>query len=230
MNNQQGMRSQNLVLRLQQIPYFNGLNESTLSEIAQAAIERRYTSGEMIFSEGEVSLGLYYLQSGWIKVVKTSIDGREQILRFVGPEEAFNELGIFAERPNSASAIALESSDVWLVPHEILVRLLNKHPEFSIQLIENLANRIAYLVGMVADLSLRPVVSRLAQLLLDEAKDNVFARPAWYTQAQFAARIGTVPDVLQRALSGLVADEIIELQRQQIRILNRPALERIASQ
>lgn len=230
MNNQQGMRSQKLMLRLQQIPYFNGLNEPTLSEIAQASIERRYASGEMIFSEGEISLGLYYVQSGWVKVIKTSIDGREHILRFVGPEEAFNELGIFAARPNSASAIALESSEVWLVPHEILVGLLNRHPEFSIRLIENLANRITYLVGMVADLSLRPVVSRLAQLLLDEAKDNVFSRPTWYTQAQFAARIGTVPDVLQRALSGLVADEIIELQRQQIRILNRPALERIASQ
>lgn len=220
---------QELADRLRQISYFNGLSRDALAELAQSAIWKRYATGEMIFLEDEPSSGLYYLQAGWVKALKLSLEGREQILRFIGPGEAFNELGIFANRPNPATAIALEPSEVWLVPQASFAQLLHHHPEFALRLMENLADRIAYLAGMVANLSLRPVISRLAQLLLDEAKDNVVSRPQWYTQSQLAARLGTVPDVVQRALSNLVTDGTIEVQRHQIRILDRPALEIVAS-
>lgn len=219
-----------LVDRLRQVPYLNGLREQALNEMADTAVLRQYSAGEVIFLENEDSSGLYFLQSGWVKVVKWSTEGREQILRFIGPDEAFNELGIFANRPTPATALALEPSQIWLVPRATLTRLLNQHPEFAQRLLENLADRIMYLVGMVANLSLRSVSSRLAQLLLDDAKDDILSRPQWYTQAQLAARLGTVPDVVQRALSGLVTDGIIEVQRHQIRILDRQALTIIASE
>ena len=218
-----------LVDRLRQVPYLTGLSNQALDEMADSAVWRRYATGEVIFLENEPSSGLYFLQSGWVKVVKLSTEGREQILRFIGPDEAFNELGILASRPNPATAMALEPSDIWLVPRATLTLLLSQHPEFAQRLMENLADRITYLVGMVANLSLRPVVSRLAQLLLDDAKDDILSRPQWYTQAQLAARLGTVPDVVQRALSSLVTDGVIEVQRHQIRILDRSALAIIAS-
>lgn len=224
------MSPQELLNRLWQVPYLAGLNQQALDNMAQTAIGRHYAAGEVIFLENEPSAGLYFLQTGWVKIVKLSLEGREQILRFIGPGEAFNELGIFANRPNPATALALEPADIWLVPRETLVRLLQEHPEFAQRLMENLADRVTYLVGMVADLSLKPVLSRLARLLLDDAKDGVLPRPQWYTQAQLAARLGTVPDVVQRALSSLVTGGVIELQRHQIRILNPAALERIANE
>lgn len=221
---------QNLVEHLRQVPYLNGLSDQVLTDIAQSAIGRRYNSGEIIFLENEPSTGLYYLQSGWVKVIRSSIEGREQILRFFAPGETFNELGILADQPNPATAVALEPCEVWLVPHQTLNQLLRDHPEFAQRLIQNLADRITYLVGMVANLSLKPVISRLAHLLLDEAQGDIVSRPQWYTQSQLASRLGTVPDVVQRALSSLVADGVIELQRHQIRILDRAALEHIASE
>ncbi|MEZ4669702.1 MAG: Crp/Fnr family transcriptional regulator [Anaerolineae bacterium] len=229
MSQESQANTQQLIDQLRRIPFLNGLNLQALTAMAQSAVRRHYAAGEIIFLDNEPSAGLYVLQSGWVKVVKLSTEGREQILRFIGPNEAFNELGILANRPTPATAIALEPSEVWLVPRATLAQLLSEHPEFAQLLLENMADRVTYLVGLVADLSLRPVISRLAQLLLADAQGDVLPRPQWYTQAQLAARLGTVPDVVQRALSSLAADHIIEVERHEIRILDRSALEIIAS-
>jgi CRP/FNR family transcriptional regulator len=82
-----------------------------------------------------------------------------------------------------------------------------------------------YLVSLVSDLSLRPVTGRLARLLLDSAdEDGVLHRPRWYTQAELASRLGTVPDVVQRALRELDQEGIIAVQRRKIVILDQDAL------
>jgi len=77
---------------------------------------------------------------------------------------------------------------------------------------------------LVADLSLHTVTARLARLLLEQAEGDVLHRHSWATQAEMAARLGTVPDVLSRALRGLVEAGLIQVQRHQIQILDRQGL------
>jgi CRP/FNR family transcriptional regulator len=151
------------------------------------------------------------------------------VLRFLGPGETFNEIGAFADRPNPATAVALEPVGVWLLQRAAVTRLLREQPDLAQRLIENLADRVIDLVNLVADLSLRPVTGRLARLLLDEASGDVLARPRWHTQAELAARLGTVPDVIQRALRGLESTGAIEVQRHEIRLRDRAALEKLAA-
>lgn len=218
-----------LLTQLRAIAFFKDLATEVLTELARSAVWREYAAGEIIFLEGEAAEGLYLLQAGWLKVIKTSPDGREQVLRFVGPGETFNELGVFAQRPNPATAIALEPVSLWRLPRETLTQLLVAHPALAQQVIARLADRVLDLVALVTDLSLRPVTARLARLLLEGAVDDVLHRPRWYTQAELAARLGTVPDVIQRALQTLAADGLIEVQRHQIRIHNRAALEKLSA-
>ena len=82
--------------------------------------------------------------------------------------------------------------------------------------------------ALVEDLSLRPVINRLSRLILEEAEGDILFRPAWYTQNELAARLGTVADVVQRALSQLEADSLIQVEHQQIQILDRGGLENMA--
>ncbi|NUQ37464.1 MAG: Crp/Fnr family transcriptional regulator [Caldilineales bacterium] len=215
---------QTLIPHLQAIPYFAGLEPALLLEIAQAAIWREYAAGAMVFLEGEFSLNLYYLAFGWIKVVKMSAEGREQVLRFLGPGDVFNEVGVFVSRPNPATAIALEHCGVWLLQRQQVRRVLEAHPAMLLQVLENMARRIAYLAEMVAELSLHTVEARLARLLLDQAQGGVVQRQRWNTQAEMAARLGTVPDVLSRALRSLSDAGLIAVDRQQFRILDARGL------
>ena len=65
---------------------------------------------------------------------------------------------------------------------------------------------------------------RLARLLLDEAEAGALVRPSWLTQAELAARLGTVPDVLSRALRALADAGHVQVDRRQIVVLDRDGL------
>ncbi len=217
-----------LIAQLGLLPSFKAVGRSTLVGLAHGAVWREYAVGEAVFLEGDTAPGLYFLVSGWLKVTKSSLGGREQVLRFLGPGETFNEIGAFASRANPATAIALEPAGVWLLQREAIARMVREQPELAQRIIESMADRVIELVNLVADLSLRSVTGRLARLLLDEADGDVHHRPRWRTQAELASRLGTVPDVVQRALRGLENDGAIEILPRQIRIRDRNALEKLA--
>ncbi len=210
--------------QLQRTPYFAGLDAETVHRLASLATWHEYAPGAIVFLEGDVNTGLYSVHTGWVKVVKFSPDGREQVLRYIGAGELFNEIGVFLARPNPATAIALEQSVLWQLHRSLLQPLLTARPDLLLHVMANMADRITYLAGMVADLSLHTVEVRLARLLLDEATDGALARHAWLTQAELAARLGTVPDVLSRALRTLADAGLIRVERKQITILDRAGL------
>jgi CRP/FNR family transcriptional regulator, dissimilatory nitrate respiration regulator len=214
---------------LRTVPYFARLDSATLHELAALATWHEYAPGGVVFLEGEMNTGLYSMHTGWVKVIKLSPDGREQVLRYFGPGEVFSEIGMFLARPNPATAIALEPSALWQLHRAALQPLLTAHPDLLLQVMANLADRVAYLAGMVADLSLHTVEVRLARLLLDTATDGAVVRQSWLTQAELAARLGTVPDVLSRALRTLADAGLIHVDRRQITILDQQGLTARAS-
>ena len=82
-------------------------------------------------------------------------------------------------------------------------------PTLALPMLDSMATRISELVELVADLSLHTVTARLARLLLEQAQDDLIQRRSWATQAEMAARLGTVPDVLSRALRTLIEAGLI---------------------
>ncbi len=209
---------------LQALPVFEALDAALLANLVQAAQWRAYAPGAVIFLEGEQAHGLYYLQDGWLKIVKFSLDGREHILQVVGPGELFNYPGVFAAATNPATAITLEATGIWLLPRSEVHRALTTSPETLLHVVESMVQRVTTLVQMVADLSLHSVEARLARRLLENAENNVVHRRRWSTQAEMAAHLGTVPDVINRALRSLTEAELIRVERQQIVILDRDKL------
>jgi len=217
-----------LTIQMQRLTLFQGLDAESVAALVRAAHFRTYAAGEIVALEGERAPGLFLLASGWLKAVKYAPGGREQVLRFLEPGETFNEIGVFADQPNPATAIALEPAGVWILPRAAITELLRSRPAFAQYVIERLAERLIYLVDLVTDLSLRTLTGRLARLILDSASGDTLHRPHWYTQAELAARLGTVPDVAQRALRQLEQNGLIAVDRNAIRILDRNALEQAA--
>jgi CRP/FNR family transcriptional regulator len=218
------MQTDILLKRLQTFDFLRGLDQETLAVLARSAVWKIFPPDAVVFWEGDIETNLYYLQYGSLKVLKTAPDGREQVLRFIGAGEIFNEVGVLAKRPNPATAIALEESGIWLIPREALESIVLAHPQTALQIIENMADKIIGLVTLASDLSLKTVEARFAKLLLEEAEDDVIERRRWTTQTELAARLGTVPDVLSRIARELSKAGLIEMDRQQIRILDRKGL------
>lgn len=210
---------------LSKTSYFQGLGAGTLQAIVQSAIDRRYRADEAIFLEGDPCTGLYVVQDGWLKSVKVSPAGREQVVRYIGPGETFNEVSVLAGTPNQVTVVALEAAMVWLIRRDTLLRLLETDRRLARAVTQNLAGRVLHLMSLIEDLSLRTVESRLARLLLEEATGAALYRHQWATQAEMAGRLGTVPDVLNRALRKLADEGLIQVDRHQIQILDRTELE-----
>jgi len=210
---------------LSAVPYLAELDAAALEAMGRAGGRREYDAGQMVFLEGEPCAGLYVVQSGWLKAIKLSPEGREQVLRFVGPGEVFNEISVFAGAPNPATVIALEAATVWIIRPETILRLMDETTGLARIITQNLAGRVLNLLALVEDLSLRTVEERLARLLLEQADEGTLHRQRWATQAEMAARIGTGPDVLNRALRSLTKEGLIQVKRHQIQIIDRQGLE-----
>lgn len=216
---------------LTRAPYFGGLDPEILTAIAQVAEHQAYDRDQVVFMEGDPGAGLYIVEHGWFKVVKISLDGREQAIHFLGPGEAFNAMSVFTETPNPATVIALEPSTALLVRRDAMIRLLDAHPRLARIMIQKLAARVQHLITLVEDLSLRTVEARMARMLLArgrQGEDQTVSRRRWATQNEMAARLGTVPDVVSRTLRKLASEGMIEVSRHQIKILDIEGLERVA--
>lgn len=81
---------------------------------------------------------------------------------------------------------------------------------------------------MVEDLSLRTVEARLARLLFKQSVGETVERKKWATQTEMASRLGTVSDVVIRTIRKLFERGLIQMTRNEIHILNRAELEKIA--
>ena len=92
---------------LKSIPYFSELSPAELDSIAPFIFEKTAERGEIILLEGESAEALFFVVSGAVKVFKTSAEGKEQILNIVRSGESFNDVPIFDDAPNPASAQAM---------------------------------------------------------------------------------------------------------------------------
>lgn len=214
---------------LSSVPFFSNVAPAELAEIAAHSDERFFKKGEMIFCEGQPYQGLYVVRSGLVKVSKTSPDGKEQVLRLIGPCESFNEIPAFDGGLCPASAQALEDTTMCVISHADLKRLLHRSPAFAGAVIHFMASHMRHLVALVEDLSFRTVTARVAKILLQTKKsdDGVGAgaeRRGRLTQQDMAQMAGTAREVVARALKALEQAGAISQKRGRITILDTAKL------
>lgn len=209
----------------QSVPYLATLPVEIIRTLATIASCHRYPAGALIFTEGDPVAGLYMVEEGTVKICRHSKEGREQILNFFKQGDTFNDVAALDGGPNPATAIAFTDVTLWRIARLDLQQIAHRYPALAWALIESIARRTRHLVGLVQDLSLRSVKSRLAKLLLEQARaDDPESVARLLTQEEMASRLGTVREVVGRALRSLVASGIIEFDRHQIVILDAERL------
>lgn len=225
----QSPSSRDLRTRLRQIRFFRSLPPAAEEELLAAFSLKRYDAGEIIMLEGELPSSLFIVASGVVKISRVSQDGREYIMRLAMPGDTFNEVGVLDGAGNPATATAHTEAVLWRIDRADLQRIAASYPELAWAMAEQVAGMARHLVGLVEDLAMRTVKGRVARLLLDEAEaSNADVVPRLLTQEEMAARLGTVREMVGRALRSLAADGVIEFDRHRIVILDPERLAREA--
>ena len=182
-----------------------------------------------MFVEGDEAAGIFLVVAGRIRIVRSSDDGREQVLHEERDGTTLAEAPVFGGGGYVGSAIAVEASTVLFVPRHALTAALERNPASATEVIRILAQRVRTLAAVVEDLSLRDVTARTAAYLVREmdrsATCNLQLPP---TREQLAAHIGTVREQVSRALSQLKASGLIAVQGTSILVANPEGLRRLA--
>jgi CRP/FNR family transcriptional regulator len=214
---------------LQHLRHFSELPDEVQHAIAQSASHRHFNAGQVIYVEGEPAESIYILESGWVKATRMTREGREQAMMFLRPVEIFGDIAVFTGTTYPGTVVALEDVDVWVIPAKTILDLIPRHPELAMAIIRHLGGRVLHYISLVEDLSLRNVEARLANTLLRHAElidgQLIVPRREWTTFDEMATRLGTVRDVLSRALKTLESEGLLKVEKQSITLLDPKGLE-----
>ncbi len=222
----------NSATTLSRTAIFSGLTENELKFLAQRAVLRRFSPGELVFSEGEPCSGMYVVESGHVRIYKSSASGREQVLNIEGPGSSVAELPVFDGGNYPASVSAVEEAALLFVSKQDFQALCLAHPQVALKVLRVVGARLRKLVGIIEELSFTTVRHRLASFLVRLAQHGKRAEhgievtlPS--SNQELAAQIGTVRELVSRNLSRLQAEGLIRMDGRSVFIPDLQALETI---
>ncbi len=217
---------------LRRVRIFNGLTETELRFLAERALPRAYKKGELLFTEGDPCTGLFVIESGKVRIFKSSSNGREQVLTVEGPGSSVAELPLFDGGAYPASTAALNDARVYFISKQDFHSLCLVHPQVPLKVLKVVGARLRKLVGIIEELSFTTVRSRLISVLIRQAKAGKktsagieIELPA--SNQELASEIGTVRELVSRNLSRLQAEELIRMNGKTVTI---PDLKRLQAE
>ncbi|HHW11351.1 MAG TPA: Crp/Fnr family transcriptional regulator [Firmicutes bacterium] len=223
-----GEHSEHHVLCLERVPIFAGLSREEKLEVAQISSSRSYDKGEMVYQAGDAGGTLFVLYTGKVKLFRLDADGREQVLRVIGPGEFMGELSLFSSLPLTDNALALEDSIMCVLQGERLKELMSKYPSIAFKVMDELSRRLEAAERRIEAISLHTVTRRVAGALLElSAGKNEIILPM--SKRDLASQLGMSQETLSRKLTELENEGLIGLRGQRrILIKRRPELENLS--
>ena len=215
---------------LARVPYFQSLSSTELHQLARRGATRTVARGARVFTEGEPCHGLFVILEGAVDVRQTSEAGREQSLHTEGPAATLGEVPLFDGGGYLASAVAVAPTRLLVLPRATLLALCRRRSAVAVALLEALARRLRRVATLAADLAFREVTERVARYLEATARtDGRRLVPGAtfelaLTQEQLANRLGTVRELVARALAQLRKSGIIRQRGRRVTILDPAGL------
>lgn len=213
------------ITALRRVDFCATLDEQAIAALAGIAVPLHRPLGAIMQLAGEPAEAMYVVIEGRVKIARIAPNGREQVLFVAGPGQHFNGVPIFDDGPCPANAQALTDVRLLALPRAGLRRAVIEQPALALALLREFTGRLRHLVGLVDDLALHTVQGRLARLLVAQAEAaERGAAVAALTQAEMAAQLGTVREMVARTLKGFEVQGLIRLERGVITIVDRARL------
>ncbi|HYI93363.1 MAG TPA: Crp/Fnr family transcriptional regulator [Bryobacteraceae bacterium] len=224
------------VAALQRTILFGELERHDREVLADRCAEHKLDRGETLFLAGEQAAGLYVVAQGAIRAYRVGADGREQIIHVERAGATLAEIPVFDGGSYPSSTAAEEDSVLLFIRREDVLRLCLERPHISLAALRLLAARMRKCAALVERLSLLHVDRRVAQLLLEEASEHGIRSgdavefQLALTHQQIAARVGSVREVVSRAITRLQQGGLIQVDGRKVVISSEQALRDYASE
>lgn len=220
--------SENFRLKKDQI--FEGLTPEQLSLLMGSGVTHPFKKGEIIFREGGIPTGIFYIQAGRVKKYKATVKGGEQIFYICGEGELLGYHALLGEEFYPDSAATIVDSEITFIPKENFLLVLRSSPALSNALLKALGHEFSLFINNITNLATKTVRERLAfNLLILEEKFKIPSKPNTpseinMSRTDLANMVGTAKETLVRLLQEFKSDKLIESNGKVIRITNRKGI------
>ena len=216
------------------VPIFSDLTPEQLSPLATKLRRRNYQRGEVIFHQDDPADRMHIVVDGRVRISIASEDGREKDIALLQPGECFGEMALLDGSRRSATATATEASQTFVLSQQDFMDFLEEHPEVVAKTTNLLTRRLRSVNQMLGDLAFLDVPTRVAKQLLeladtysrDEDKETIEVP---LSQDELARLVGASRETISRALNSYRRLGILTTSHRLITIIDRKALERMAS-
>jgi CRP-like cAMP-binding protein len=204
---------------------FADLPADALEILASTMKERHAAPNEVIFLQTDEGCALFWILEGEVRIVIGGIDGREKVLRVLGPSEIFGEIAALDGRPRSANAVATTRCRLLLLERCRLLELVASHPTVAIGLSETLCERMRYVTSQVEGLLFQTLSERLASALLGLRKDKSMSVNV--TQTELGHLTGVTRESVNKKLRVWQTAGLVKLQPGRVRIVDAEGLKQL---
>jgi CRP-like cAMP-binding protein len=217
--------SENFRLKTDQL--FEGLTVEELESLMGSGVTHTYKKGEIIFREGGIPTGIFYIRSGRIKKYKTTMKGGEQIFYLCCEGEILGYHALLSEEHYPDSAATIEEAAITFIPKENFLQVLRNSTALSNTLLKALGHEFSLFINSITNLGTKSVRERLAFTLL--ILDEKFKSPDHpgkasqinLSRTDLANMVGTAKESLVRLLQEFKRAGLIEKTDKTIRIIDR---------
>lgn len=211
---------------IKNIPIFSELPDDALEILVNAGSIIKYFENQVILEEEEEGSSLFFIFSGKVKIVRKSDDEKEVTLDILRKYDFFGEMSILDGYTRSATVIAMEDSQLFVLRRKDFLELIEKFPHVSIKLVQILSRRLRMTNLKIKALSIgdseKKVGSVLLQLALDCGKLNgshveICDLPI---QQEIAKMAGTSRETVSRIIHTLMKKNLVSYKDEKLKILN----------
>jgi len=210
----------------------SGLPSETREGLGRFLVTHHAGAGQLLFSQEDPPGGIWFVESGAVRLYASDPDGREQTLQIARSGSSFNEVPFFDLGPEPATAQVVEDARLAELPIARRDEILRTVPELSTAAAASFAFRLRQAIALVEDLSFRQVAGRVARVLLQAVAPHpgvgAGSGGRLLTQREIAEMVGSSREVVARTLRQLERDGLIQVERGRIVLLDREGLARHA--
>lgn len=209
---------------IEHVPIFDALNQSEKDEVILLAQHENYGKNEFIYMSGDELEALYVVHKGSVKIIRYTIDGKEQVLRILKHGDFFGETALFANKKVNNYAEILEDTIICKIDQSSFNQMINKKPTIARKMLLELSNRLDYIEESITFNNLKTAESKLAKYLLDNQKNELVKLNT--TKKNISAFLGITPETFSRRLKTFENEgHIKQISNTEILIINKKYFE-----
>lgn len=213
---------------------FSDLSDKQIERFKKIIVTSYYKKKDVIFWEGDPCSGFHIVKSGRVKIIRTSKDGKEQIIKIAEAGEIIGMGVFYDEKQYTNTAAAMDDCELCFIEKSAFFKILEEYPIISKKIIVALSKELKTAYDKIGEMGLKTAKEKMAHLLSTLAKDYGVPHDGKIklnlnlSRLDIAELLGITQETSIRLLKSFKDAGIIDIKRKEIIVKSLPMLESVS--